>query len=184
MPGSIRRFTVLVAAALIVALTLGAGLSSAAPAPKKLTREQVAEKLLRLQHGRLFSNSARLGLQAIINGGGHEVAASGRGLAPGQLNKASGGLAAPPSGGLPNVRVNDPGADTHQPDQTTQSETTIAVAGTNVAVGYNDSQQTLQPFVVASANLSGYAYSTDGGASFTDGGALPLTPEFINFGDP
>ena len=184
MSGSIRRFTVLVAAALIVALTLGAGLSSAAPAAKKLTREQVAEKLLRLQHGRLFSNSARLGLQAISNGGGHEVAASGRGLAPGQIKKASGGVAAPPSGGLPNVRVNDPGTDTHQPDQTTQSETTIAVAGTKVAVGYNDSQQTLQPFVVASANLSGYAYSTDGGASFSDGGALPLTPEFINFGDP
>ena len=53
-----------------------------------------------------------------------------------------------------------------------------------MVVGYNDSQQTLQPFVVASANLTGYAYSSNGGASFTDGGALPLTPEFINFGDP
>ena len=39
------------------------------------------------------------------------------------------------------MRVNDPAADRFQVDQTTQSETSIAVAGTKVAVGFNDSQQ-------------------------------------------
>ena len=39
-------------------------------------------------------------------------------------------------------------------------------------------------FIVASANLSGFSYSSNGGTSFTDGGGLPLTPEFVNFGDP
>lgn len=180
---AIRRFSTVVAAALIVGLTFGVGLSSAAPAGTKLTREQVAEKLLARQGGRLFTNSARLALQAIQHGGAHEPAEHGRDLAPGKLKQASGGLA-PPSGGLPNVRVNDPSADSHQPDQTTQSETTVAVSGSNVVVGYNDSQQTLQPFLAASANLTGYSYSSNGGGSFTDGGGLPLTPEFVNFGDP
>lgn len=184
MRGSLRRLSTLVAASLILSLAFGAGLSSAAPAAKKLTREQVAEKLLARQGGRLFTNSARLGLQAIQHGGAHEPAEHGRDQAPGQTKQSGGGLTAAPSGGLLNVRVNDPSADSHQPDQTTQSETTVAVSGSRVVVGYNDSQQTLQPFVLASANLSGYAYSTNAGASFTDGGALPLTPEFINFGDP
>src|SRR6266704_1079776 len=53
----------------------------------------------------------------------------------------------------------------------------------NVAVGYNDSQQTGLA-LTASSDLTGYSYSTDGGNSFTDGGALPNTPEFVNFGDP
>jgi len=82
-----------------------------------------------------------------------------------------------------NVRVNNPSLDTHEPDQTTQSETTIAVAGSHVAVGYNDSQQT-GPFLTAGSDLTGYSYSADGGAHFTDGGSLPNTPEFVNFGDP
>jgi hypothetical protein len=180
---SLRRLSTVLAAALIVGLTFGAGLSSAAPAGTKLTREKVAEKLLARQGGRLFSNSARLALQAIQHGGSHEPAENGRGPALGKVKLAAGGLA-PPSGALPNVRVNDPSADSHQPDQTTQSETTAAVSGSNVVIGYNDSQQTLQPFLLASANLTGYAYSSNGGASFTDGGVLPLTPEFVNFGDP
>ena len=87
------------------------------------------------------------------------------------------------SGGFSNVRVNNPALDTHEADQTTQSETTIAVAGSHVAVGYNDSQQTgLVP--TAGSDLTGYSYSTNGGQSFTDGGDLPNTPEFNNLGDP
>ena len=179
----LRRFSTLVAAALIVGLTFGAGLSSAAPAGTKLTREKVAEKLLARQGGRLFTSTARLALQSIVHGAAHEPAEHSRDLAPGQIKQASGGLSAP-TGGLTNVRVNDPSLDTHQPDQTTQSETAVAVAGSNVVVGYNDSQLTLQPFLLASANLTGFSYSSNGGTSFTDGGGLPLTPEFINFGDP
>src|SRR6266699_941746 len=109
----------------------------------------------------------------------HILATGDKQLAPGLLNHgpsrpASGG-AAPPAPAFSNVRVNDPSLDTHQVDQTTQSETTIAVAGSNVAVGYNDSQQT-GLFLTAGSNLSGYSYSTDGGASFTDGGTTFGTP--------
>lgn len=84
----------------------------------------------------------------------------------------------PPS----NVRVNNPAAD-HREDQTTQSETTVAVSGTHIAVGYNDSQQTRLRFT-AGTNLNGYGYSTDGGKTFTDGGVIPNAPGAINLGDP
>src|SRR5205085_3148355 len=87
------------------------------------------------------------------------------------------------SAALPNVPVSNPDEDTHQVDQTTQSETTLAVVGSKVAVGFNDSQQALLAFT-AGLNLSGYAYSTDGGAHFTDGGALRNPQSFTNFGDP
>ena len=90
---------------------------------------------------------------------------------------ASGGAKALQTAGLPNVRVNNPAEDAHQVDQTTQSETAIAVHGPNVAVGFNHSQLTL-PFFTAASNLTGYAYSTDGGATFSDGGGLPNEPEF------
>jgi hypothetical protein len=89
----------------------------------------------------------------------------------------------PGGSGLTNVRVNNPGEDTHQTEQTTQSETSVAVSGSNVAVGFNDSQTTLL-FLTPASDLSGYAYSSDGGSTFTDGGALPNNAPTINFGDP
>jgi hypothetical protein len=79
--------------------------------------------------------------------------------------------------------VNDPSLDGNQVDQTTQSETSVGVSGSNVVVGYNDSQRT-PLFFEAGSDLSGYSYSTDGGATFHDGGDLPNAPEFVNFGDP
>jgi hypothetical protein len=78
--------------------------------------------------------------------------------------------------------VNDPSKDTFT-DQTTQSETTVAVSGSNVVTGYNDSQHGLL-FLTAGANLSGYAYSSDGGATWTDAGVLPNAPGAENVGDP
>ncbi len=152
--------------------------ASGAPGPK-LDRQQVAQHLLKTKAAGLMTAPAQAAL--------HILATGDKQLAPGLLNHgpsrpASGG-AAPPAPAFSNVRVNDPSLDTHQVDQTTQSETTIAVAGSKVAVGYNDSQQT-GLFLTAGSNLSGYSYSTDGGASFTDGGTIPNTPEFVNFGDP
>lgn len=85
--------------------------------------------------------------------------------------------------GLPNVRVNNPSEDSHFVDQTTQSETAIGVRGSNVVVGFNDSQQTLLALTAAS-DLTGYGYSTDGGSTFTDAGSLPNAPAFVNLGDP
>src|SRR5205807_2247745 len=37
---------------------------------------------------------------------------------------------------------------------------------------------------VAGDNLTGYAYSTDGGQTFTDGGGLPNAGGSVNVGDP
>ena len=87
------------------------------------------------------------------------------------------------SGSPVNVRVNDPALDTHATDQTTQSETSLTVAGKNVVVGFNDSQQALLA-LTDGLDFSGYAYSTDGGSSFVDGGTIPNPENFVNLGDP
>ena len=67
----------------------------------------------------------------------------------------------------------------------TQSELTIAVdtTGRNIVVGYNDFRGANLPLL----SLSGFAYSDDGGETFTDGGQLPTTGTTASgevFGDP
>src|SRR5439155_26124500 len=52
----------------------------------------------------------------------------------------------------------------------TQSEVSVAVFRDTVVIGWNDSQG----FIGTPITLSSYAYSTNGGASFTDGGSVPL----------
>src|SRR5215472_4467073 len=171
--------TVALTGAFTGALTAGSG----TPGPA-LTRQQIAQHILSTQAAGAMTAPARAALRMLATGS--------RDLSPGL---SAGGLpAARPSGpasnagnlakpAFTNVRVNDPAQDTHEPDQTTQSETAIAVAGSHVAVGYNDSQQT-GLFLTAGSSITGYSYSANGGASFTDGGALPNTPEFVNLGDP
>jgi subtilisin-like proprotein convertase family protein len=78
---------------------------------------------------------------------------------------------------ISNLRVNNPSADT--PDRTTQSETTIAVSGSNVVVGWNDSGA-----VVATGNFTGYGQSTNAGTSFTDDGTFPGPAGGTHSGDP
>ena len=51
----------------------------------------------------------------------------------------------------------------------TQSEVSVAVFGDTIVIGWNDSRG-----FVAGNTLSSYAYSTNGGASFIDGGNVPL----------
>src|SRR5690348_8823822 len=178
---------VAVAAVTTVALTgaftgaLTAGSGTAGPA---LTRQQIAQHILSTQAASVMTAPARTALRMLATGS--------RNLSPGL---PAGGLpAARPAGpasnvgnlakpAFTNVRVNNPAQDTHQTDQTTQSETTIAVSGSHVAVGYNDSQQT-GLFFTAGSSITGYSYSNNGGASFTDGGALPNIPGFNNLGDP
>lgn len=76
--------------------------------------------------------------------------------ADGASRLASGGVSAPASS-FTNVRVNNPAEDTNQVDQTTQSETTIAVTGSNAAVGFNDSQHTALVLDAASGLTGGRA---------------------------
>src|SRR5262249_24083088 len=54
----------------------------------------------------------------------------------------------------------------------TQSETAIAAFGATVVVGFNDSGSNSG----GTNKFTGFARSTDGGATFTDGGALPTNP--------
>jgi len=171
--------TVALTGAFTGALSVGSGATGQA-----LTRQQAAQRILKTQAAQVMTSPA----QAVLR----MQATGSKDLSPGsspagvsvrrQSGPATGGGAqAQPA--FSNVRVNDPSLDTHEPDQTTQSETSIAVAGSHVAVGYNDSQQT-GLFLTAGSDLAGYSYSADGGASFTDGGTIPNTPEFVNLSDP
>src|SRR5262245_57302184 len=80
-----------------------------------------------------------------------------------------------------NVLVNNPAADTTSQD--TQSETssvsfTDASGQQVIVVGFNDSGSFDPPF-----HFTGYARSTDGGATFTDLGVLPASANG-DAGDP
>jgi hypothetical protein len=171
--------TVALTGAFTGALSVGSGATGQA-----LTRQQAAQRILKTQAAQVMTSPAQAALRMQATGS--------KDLSPGlspagisvrrQSGPATGG-GAQSQPAFSNVRVNDPSLDTHEPDQTTQSETSIAVAGSHVAVGYNDSQQTGLA-LTAGSNLTGYSYSADGGASFTDGGTIPNTPEFVNFGDP
>ncbi len=184
-----RRFGRLPAmASVILAAVLAAGVvtisrqGAAAPPGKAADRESVAKALLAHHYDR-FGTQA-LGRALRLMAGAQQ--SPGRQLSDDQeraATSAAGGPAALPRAGVPNVLVNNPGADRFQVDQTTQSETTIAVAGDNVAVGFNDSQQGLLA-LTDGLDLTGYAYSTNGGQTFTDGGALPNPLNFVNLGDP
>jgi hypothetical protein len=169
--------SILLLGSLLAAGILGVAGSAAAPASPP-GRQAVAEHILKVQ-GKYLTSPAQAALRMVAN--------NDRGMAPGQqklgpATRASGGIAAPPAA-FTNVRVNDPSLDSHQVDQTTQSETAVAVSGSNVVVGYNDSQHT-GLFLTAGSGLSGYSYSSNGGSSFTDGDVLPNAPEFVNLGDP
>jgi flagellar hook capping protein FlgD len=69
-----------------------------------------------------------------------------------------------------NVRANNPAGDGAGSGQ---AEEAIAARGNNVLMAWNDGQG----FVTAT-DTQGYAWSTDGGATFTDGGAPPDPPGF------
>lgn len=178
--GTIQRvLTIIVGSAIIIAMVGPGGSLAAAPSH---TRESIAAHILKSKAGQLMTAPARTILERIARGErpGGPIQKSD---AFAKLKPASGGLRAA-KGSLTNVRVNDPGADTHQIDQTTQSETSVAVAGLNVVVAWNDSQQSLQPFLTAASNLSGYGHSSDGGLTWTDGGNIPNGPGQNNVGDP
>jgi hypothetical protein len=185
-----RRRTGVVASVLVAGLVVlctaaltGAFAGTSNTAQTTSARQQFAQHLLKTGAAQLMTWPAQAFLRIQATGDRQLTPAlAGRPALP---SGTTSGAAAPavPSANLSNVRVNNPAEDTHQADQTTQSETTIAVAGSHVAVGYNDSQQTGLVFT-AGSDITGYSYSADGGASFTDGGVLPNAPEFNNLGDP
>ena len=98
--------------------------------------------------------------------------------------------ALPPSSSL--VRASDPSTDIAYSSfgGFTQSETSTARCGNSVVVGYNDSGSVFEtPYFFTGTggqSFSGVAYSSNGGASFTDGGPMNPGPNIYNFlgGDP
>jgi hypothetical protein len=174
-----RTLSALTIAAVVLAAGVIAGSAAAPYSPP--SKQEIAKRILDSIAGKSLTATARIAFEAMARGD-HRAAPDSTGTsAPTTGRQAKG--AKPGGGPLPNVRVNNPGEDTNAVDQTTQSETSIAVSGSNVAVGFNDSQQTLL-FLTAGSNLSGVSYSTDGGQTFTDGGSLPNAPGKNNFGDP
>jgi hypothetical protein len=89
-------------------------------------------------------------------------------------------VAGPP----PNVQVNQSDNNTGTNDNsTTQSETCHAVFGQTVVVGFNDSRQGVNGFANITS-LQSFAYSQDGGGTFTDAGQFTPAANTVHYGDP
>lgn len=180
-----RLLVACVAAVVASGSALVIGSASTAPGSAPDPRA-VARQILDSPAGHFMSGSARQALQIMATGdrnlssGADSQSSAARSAASTRVAQGGEG---PGSPAFSNVRVNNPAEDSHQTDQTTQSETSIAAVGKKVAVGFNDSQIGLL-FLTAAANLNGYGYSTDGGASFTDGGVIPNHDGCNNLGDP
>ena len=184
-----RRSKVLALGVVVALIAGGAVYSAATTGGVSQTPQSYAQRLLKQPGTRFMTAAARTGLGMIATGnfrfgsvlsiGGDENAAPTQPVATTASLQVQSTAAAMPT----NVLVNDPSADSRELDQTTQSETTIAAHGSNLVTGYNDSQQALIA-LTAGADLTGYSYSTNGGASWTDGGTLPNDPGNVNLGDP
>ncbi|MGA9018764.1 MAG: sialidase family protein [Candidatus Cybelea sp.] len=82
------------------------------------------------------------------------------------------------------VQVNS--VDNNSPtlgNETTESETYVARSGSLAVIGYNTSRQAGLLGLGGWNSLSGFAYSTNSGASFTDGGFVPAGSYTLE-GDP
>jgi hypothetical protein len=172
----IARFALPTIAILVFGVIGGSTASSSSP----MTKQDAAKKILSSDASRNLTGPARAFVEATARGD-HRLTVDASTVTQKGKKVTSGAAAG--GGSLPNVRVNNPAVDTHGTGMTTQSETAIAVSGSNVAVGFNDSSDALV-FFVAGDNLTGYAYSTDGGQTFTDGGSLPNAGGNVNLGDP
>jgi hypothetical protein len=74
------------------------------------------------------------------------------------------------------ILVNDPATDV---GGTTQSETSIVAVGNTICAAWNDSGSD-----IFTNGFSGFGFSSDGGRTWTDGGAFPPGPGDRHFGDP
>ncbi|MFZ5645699.1 MAG: sialidase family protein [Bacillota bacterium] len=83
------------------------------------------------------------------------------------------------AGALGERQVNDPQQDVGVPDNNiTQSETSLASFCPFILFGFNDSN------CAAFGNFSGFAFSSDGGNTWSDCGSTPRNPGWRNGGDP
>jgi hypothetical protein len=70
--------------------------------------------------------------------------------------------------------VNEPDCESTEGPAETQAETSIAVdsTGQHVVIAFND----FRGFLTSTTSISGFMYSDDAGATFVDGGQLPVGP--------
>lgn len=103
------------------------------------------------------------------------------GLWPGIERAREGARALPfgPSVAAPNVRANNPAGDS---PSATQSEVSVAANGDYLLVAFNDGQGILG--AGPRTHTQGYAWSNNGGQSFTDGGAPPSVAGYLWDSDP
>jgi hypothetical protein len=113
-----------------------------------------------------------------------QLSGAARSLLERKFGRKSGPAAGPPPvptgsevSGTPlapaTVFVNNPAADATAQD--TQSGTAVIAFGSTVVSTFNDSGSCLPGCGTTTSKFTGYARSTDGGATFTDLGALPTT---------
>jgi len=183
-----RRKLVVLCAVACLAIVAGGIYAVASGGGSGSSKRALAQRILNSPNSRFMTAPARTALQLFASGSTSLASSSpvqgAIDAAPTSPVNHVATLHTAAAAAVPqNVRVNDPAADHFQVDQTTQSETAIAIDGSHVAVGYNDSQNTLL-FLTAASNLTGYSYSNDGGATFHDGGDLPNALGQNNFGDP
>ena len=102
---------------------------------------------------------------------------SAQDLKPNANGPSTGGSVTTPSGTNDLLTNNNNGASGNY--AFTHSETTTIAFGSTVLVGFNDSGE----YPLSGNKFTGFSRSTDGGTTFTDGGALPFNPNG-DAGDP
>ncbi|HEV8479630.1 MAG TPA: FlgD immunoglobulin-like domain containing protein [Candidatus Eisenbacteria bacterium] len=154
-------FGVLVIAALGVTIFASAGSAEKSAAVPVLTQMSPAGQRAALANGVAPSTFPVLDVPAGVQEVARTYASQTREMG---VVKRSGLL---PLAAPTNIMCNNPAGDRVGE---TQSEVSVAVNGDTVVVGWNDSQG----FIGTPITLTSYAYSTNGGATFTDGGSVPL----------
>ena len=81
-------------------------------------------------------------------------------------------------------QVNSQADDVANFPRITQSETSLARFNDFILYGFNDSNEYTNVRVPGVSTFSGFAYSSDLGRTWTDGGSLPVNPGGLNEGDP
>ncbi len=183
------RIPILLCAALAFGLLRFAPAAAQPYAPEKLAAMQRVKQIQRemmLEEGREKMKQGREAARAARR---HRGTAAGtrarpeRRSAEDRYDAVARELAAERSGALPvveavapNVMVNtaDPGGS-----NAAQSEVSLAALGSNVLVAWNDGSG-----FITGGQKCGYGFSTDGGATFTDGGEIPAPAGSFWTSDP
>ena len=162
----------------------GVALQPSATATGPVTQKQFLAQLAQSPISRWLSVGGQSALRLALGTNAKQQAIGAAAAAsPATAAAAVKGARAALAAGLTNVRVNTPAGDAvAEQDMTTQSETSVAVHGNNVVVGYNDDGRSAF-FLSPALDFSGYSWSSDGGATFHDA-VLPNRLPALNLGDP